>query len=414
MEQLRQAAKELSKVTLNIQKAIHRPYAPETIEEKREEIRKLVKEINDANQKINEKYLTSEEIQERKSLVEVAGKNRTIALGILDSHRISRETEGQDNSGQNSEGNKESGSGSEPGEIDKSKTLVIKTLKMSEFDIKTAAALLPNIDSTDDSVIRLIQGIELYESMLSDAGKLLLFNYVLKIKIPPTAARLKLKDSYLKKEDLISDIKKYFLIPKSAGALSVQLNAARQGGRTIQEFGESIEDIMAKLTIAQANGDDATEKVLSNVNEKLAINAFANGLNQNDLRTIIKSRDYGTLKEAILAATEESPAIRENKVFFARKGNFRNNRGRGNFSNFQNRRGNNRNNFNSRGQGHSRGNRGNNSNRGNKNQNYRRNNSNNNNNNGQSSYVAEMPSNSQNENQNQNSVFRVVASGQQQ
>ena len=63
---------------------------------------------------------------------------------------------------------------------------------------------------------------------------------------------------------------------------------------------------MADLTISQAGGDTQSEKVLAGVNEKLAINAFANGLRQNELKTIIKARNFATLREAVLAAAEES------------------------------------------------------------------------------------------------------------
>lgn len=63
--------------------------------------------------------------------------------------------------------------------------------------------------------------------------------------------------------------------------------------------------MLVNLTLAQAEGDDNAMKILTNVNEKVAINTFANGLRNRELRTIIKARNYQSLKAAIGGAKDE-------------------------------------------------------------------------------------------------------------
>lgn len=70
---------------------------------------------------------------------------------------------------------------------------------------------------------------------------------------------------------------------KSAALTATQLHCARQNNRSIDDYAKNIDDILLNLTLIQAEGDS--------VNEKLAINAFSNGLREFELRTIIKARD---------------------------------------------------------------------------------------------------------------------------
>lgn len=58
-----------------------------------------------------------------------------------------------------------------------------EVIEMEKFDLKTAVALLPIIDSSEKSVLRLISAIEMYGSMLQNDGKLMLLNFVLKTRL---------------------------------------------------------------------------------------------------------------------------------------------------------------------------------------------------------------------------------------
>lgn len=209
---------------------------------------------------------------------------------------------------------------------------------MSEFDLRTASSLLPQMEDSENSVKQLMDAIELYDSFLNADGKKLLINYVLKVKLSQNA-KMRLKNSYNNTNDLIGDMKKHLLTKKSAAALSNQLHTAKQNNKTIDEFGKSLEELMLNLTLAESS-NEAETRILTATNEKLAINAFANGLRDNNLKIIVKSRNYTTLREAIVGAMEEDisrPDFQSHQVFFSNSkkyGSF-NSRNRSSFSHFR-------------------------------------------------------------------------------
>lgn len=187
-------------------------------------------------------------------------------------------------------------------------------IEMGEkFDLKVASSLLPVMNGNENTTKQLIDNIELYNDLLDPAGKKLLTNYVLKTRLTQSA-KIKLEKEYASNELLVVALRNLFISKKSAASLSVQLNTCKQNGKSIDAYGKAIEDLMVDLTISQAEGDGGAERILGKVNEKLAINAFANGLNSGELRTIVKARNYSSLSEAIRGAKDEEVS----------KGNFSN------------------------------------------------------------------------------------------
>lgn len=216
--------------------------------------------------------------------------------------------------------------------INKDRVNIVKYEMSEKFNLKTAAAIIPLMDSSEDTIKAIIDAIELYDSLLDSDGKKLLTKYVLKARISESA-KLRLEKSYLSNQDLINDIKSRLLTKKSAAALSLELHNMKQNRKSIDQYGKSIEDLMVNLTLAQSNGNDNAATVLAEANEKIAINAFANGLVDNDLRIIIKSRNFARLNDAIRAAQDEDNSKKNNgsQVFHlrGRTNNFRGFRNQG-------------------------------------------------------------------------------------
>ncbi|XP_044755434.1 uncharacterized protein LOC123322034 [Coccinella septempunctata] len=121
-----------------------------------------------------------------------------------------------------------------------------------KFDLRTASSLLPAITNEEESVLQLIDAIELYTDMLDDQGKKSLINYVLKIKLTANA-KLRLRKEYQKVEDLVIDMKKTLITKKSPTALSTQLHNLKQENKTIEDFAKLVEQLSLDLTIAQAD-----------------------------------------------------------------------------------------------------------------------------------------------------------------
>lgn len=189
-----------------------------------------------------------------------------------------------------------------------SSIVVQKQVQMAErekFSLKEASCLIPVLDGKQDTIERMIEGIEMMNSMLEEAkNKQLLISFILKTRLDKTS-KLKLQSNYETVEALVSDIKKYLISKKSANSLLLQLNNTSQNEMSITEYGEKIEDLFIGLTIAQADNNKEAREILKPINESLAIKKFADGLKNRRLSTIIAARNYTQLKEAIQAAKDE-------------------------------------------------------------------------------------------------------------
>lgn len=187
---------------------------------------------------------------------------------------------------------------------------------MASFDIKVASNLLPVLNDSEENTKKLIEAAEFYNSTLKNEDKPQLINFILKTRLSGNA-KLRLNNTYNSLESLNTDIKTYLLTRKSPTALQAQLFSIRQNNRSIEAFGKELEDLFVDLTIAQANDDPDSFNILRPINEKSAIKRFANGLRNQRLSTIISSRNFEFLKDAIREAQdEENSFLNEgNQVF---------------------------------------------------------------------------------------------------
>ncbi|CAG9761338.1 unnamed protein product [Ceutorhynchus assimilis] len=202
---------------------------------------------------------------------------------------------------------------------------------MTSFDLKTAVSLLPILDDTEETTNKLVDAIELYESMLKAEDKPALIKFVLKTRLT-SSAKLRLNDSYNSVADLLVDIKRHLLTIQSDTALQSKLFRAKQGQKSIESFGKELESLFVNLTISQANGDNDSFTILKPINEKIAIKRFSDGLRDQRLSTIIAARNFPFLKDAIRAAQdEETNSFNNNNNYSSQVFTF-NRRGRGHFS----------------------------------------------------------------------------------
>lgn len=181
------------------------------------------------------------------------------------------------------------------------------SLKMEKFDLKTAVSLLPILDGTESTIKRLIDGIEMYSSLLDSAGQNLLIRFVLKTRLSESA-KLRLPSTYTSVNDLVKDMRKHLMTKKSFTSLHSQLIKCSQNSRNLDSFGRELEELFTDLTISQADGNSQNYDVLLPLNEKLAIKRFCDGLSDKRLSTIIAARNYSSLKDAIQAARDEELA----------------------------------------------------------------------------------------------------------
>ncbi|KAJ8704378.1 hypothetical protein PYW08_013102 [Mythimna loreyi] len=175
---------------------------------------------------------------------------------------------------------------------------------MAKFDLKIALNLLPVMNDTEAVTKQLIDGIEYYDSVLEDASKKELIEFVLKSRLSQFA-KLRLAKKYGNVTELLRDMKIHLLPKKSFTAISSKLQSIKQNEKTITDYGQELSSLFVDLTISQSEGHEESYDSLKRVNEKLAIKRFADGLRNRRLSTIIAARNYDSLSDAIQAAIDE-------------------------------------------------------------------------------------------------------------
>lgn len=202
--------------------------------------------------------------------------------------------------------------------------LSLTSSKMESFDIKTAISLIPVMDNTEETIEKIVDGIEMYNEYLGETTqKNLLISFVLKTRLNKSA-KLKLKSEYNDVKSLIQDIRNLLLTKKSANSILSQLNNLSQSNMSIREYGDKLSELFVGLTIAQSDGQHKACEILRPINENLAIKRFAEGLRNRRLSTIISARDYSELKDAVRAAEDEElgqPSTSNNIFNAQRRGN---------------------------------------------------------------------------------------------
>ncbi|KAF5276014.1 hypothetical protein FQA39_LY00810 [Lamprigera yunnana] len=98
-------------------------------------------------------------------------------------------------------------------------------------------------------------------------------------------------------------------------ALVAQLQQTKEGNLNIDEYGKSIESLMADLTIAQAGDNGEAIATFREANETITIDVFTRGISNQEVRTVTRARNFKSLSEAINTAKEESVVDVQNLIF---------------------------------------------------------------------------------------------------
>lgn len=191
------------------------------------------------------------------------------------------------------------------------------------FDLKTAIPLLPTMTGQESVTKQLIDSIELYSTMINNSSQQQLIDFVLKTRLSQSA-KLRLQSKYDSVSLLVKDMKSKLLQKLSPVAIQAQLQRSKQGHRSIEAFGSELENLFVNLTIAQADGNDSAFEILRPLNEKIAIKRFSDGLSDPRLSTIVASRQFSSLPEAIRTAKDEKSmsTSTEPEVMKVRHSNF--------------------------------------------------------------------------------------------
>ena len=103
----------------------------------------------------------------------------------------------------------------------------VHSLKMSSFDLKVAKSLLPVLDDSENTTLKLIESAQFYYSFISGEDKPMSIKFSLKTRLSNNA-KLRLKSNYESMINLLNDIKIHLLTKKSDIALQTKLFSVKQ------------------------------------------------------------------------------------------------------------------------------------------------------------------------------------------
>ncbi|CAK1553245.1 unnamed protein product [Leptosia nina] len=180
--------------------------------------------------------------------------------------------------------------------------------KMEKFDLRTATSLLPELTGEEMVTKKLIDGIDLYSSMIDQESQKKIINFILKTRCTENA-KTRLANTYESCNLLLIDMKKHLLTKKSSTAIHSEIMKAHRGTLSLERYGQIIESLMVNLTVAQADDKPESYGVLQPVYEKIAIQRFVTGLRNKSLTTILAARNDNKLKDVIRAAKVEEVTV---------------------------------------------------------------------------------------------------------
>lgn len=192
-----------------------------------------------------------------------------------------------------------------------------KAKMAATFDVNGFHKSIPEYSGSEDELNHFLACCDLYYVTLTAPADQTRFVLSLVRKLKGRAFDFYNKAPRTSWPDLKVALKKYFSSSKSFEGHQMELANIKQNKLSVKEFGEKIEKILIEMNRF------GSEIVVNNVsgeayfrlqNEKLAIKAFVNGINE-PLKTILRARAFTSMQEAITAAIELEAEELLNKMY---------------------------------------------------------------------------------------------------
>lgn len=181
---------------------------------------------------------------------------------------------------------------------------------MSNFDSKKASDTIPTFDGKPLHLDIFLTMVEMVHDELNDEGKKKLIKYVICMKLNDKVRSLlltqKLPTTF---SELKTSLATNFKHTKTASCLHTELRKMKQKG-SVALYRENINSLITELTIIQIkdlgeNPNEIAIETIKNMNEKLALETFQEGLNEN-IRIAVIAAQPKTLTDAYdIAITQE-------------------------------------------------------------------------------------------------------------
>lgn len=180
------------------------------------------------------------------------------------------------------------------------------------LDVKLFLALVPEFKGDSENLHKFLNNCDIiYAPLVHETCKSLFLTLVKAKLIGQAYEVVKYKD-FSCWEILKLELKKQFMCQRSVQQLQEELISSKQHDLSVIDFAVKIQKLLAELNEACiAIQGPSSSSCLTSFNEKLALNAFTKGLNQN-LSLYIRACRFKSLQEAINEAVEEGKSFKQN------------------------------------------------------------------------------------------------------
>ncbi|XP_067203791.1 uncharacterized protein [Linepithema humile] len=194
------------------------------------------------------------------------------------------------------------------------------------MQLKEARSLIPEIDGTTPNRIQEFLSASTYAmESIDPTEELQLLKAILCTKLKGKILLDFQTRNIQSFAQLKQEIERGYTTHKSVTHLQLEFNTLKQKqGESAQNFGSRVDQLAMKLYESMIEGKTHTimeKNTIKNTVQNLALQNFQIGL-QDNIKTIVRVRNYGTLQEAIAVATAEeklqgpSPALNKYNAYY--------------------------------------------------------------------------------------------------
>lgn len=186
----------------------------------------------------------------------------------------------------------------------------VENRTMSNFNGKQASDTIPTFDGKAKHIDTFLSMVELVYDELNEQGKKHLIKYVIAMKLNDRVRDiLTIEQTPTTLSELRTSLTKNFKSTRTASSIYFELKNTKQKGNVLN-YKEKITSLIADLTLAQIselghNTNEIPRATIKQMNEKLALEIFQEGLYEN-IRIAVIAAQPKTLSQAYdIAITQE-------------------------------------------------------------------------------------------------------------
>lgn len=277
----------LESLISNARKSLGRPYSAETISNKRTEIRRFQKELEDG---IVDLRLSKEQAKD------LTDKFRTLkeeAIDILEQH-------------------------TKKGILIQTRTEATLMVKMDLNELSSISKLIPVFTGKKDELHSFVTNLNMVFKTIKEEKQQFFFDFVFESRLDLKVQNRVKRDSMpTNVSELINILKKTYKPVRSANNVLNELTHITQKGESVTNFAGKIESLISELNEIQISeiGEEGRSSIIK-ANNMIAFNSFKNGLKDQQAVTTIEASRVKAFTEALEIAEEAVVRVKQNQILY--------------------------------------------------------------------------------------------------